>query len=427
MNRKWKSLIGISVVVAAALAAVWNITAGSVGKVTPTSQGAAAPSASSEPAVRVEVASPERRTLTRTVRMPATLDAFEEAELYAKTSGYVASVLVDIGSPVKSGQVLLTIDVPEMADELAQAEAERQAMEALVARNQAKLETARAEVNRFQAEYDMRKLTRDRKKELCEQHAIPQQELDEAEAELAVAVAKAQIARAAVAGGEADLRAAQAAVSMTAAKVARIRTLMEYATLRAPLDGVITERFVHPGAFVRSAADGATTPLLSIARTDKLRLALEIPESDASFVRVGTGVEITLRAIRSQAMQAEITRVAGALRPQTRTLPVEVDLINNDGDLAPGMYAQVTVLLETKARALLIPSKSIRVRGTDLSVLVANDRVARAVPVTIGYDDGIWAEVLSGLKGDELIITSATSVVAPGAPVVPVGGQAGAG
>lgn len=427
MNRKWKSLIGISVVVAAALAAVWNITAGSVGKVTPTSQGAAAPSASSEPAVRVEVASPERRTLTRTVRMPATLDAFEEAELYAKTSGYVASVLVDIGSPVKPGQVLLTIDVPEMADELAQAEAERQAMEALVARNQAKLETARAEVNRFQAEYDMRKLTRDRKKELCEQHAIPQQELDEAEAELAVAVAKAQIARAAVAGGEADLRAAQAAVSMTAAKVARIRTLMEYATLRAPFDGVITERFVHPGAFVRSAADGATTPLLSIARTDKLRLALEIPESDASFVRVGTGVEITLRAIRNQAMQAEITRVAGALRPQTRTLPVEVDLINNDGDLAPGMYAQVTVLLETKARALLIPSKSIRVRGTDLSVLVANDRVARAVPVTIGYDDGIWAEVLSGLKGDELIITSATSVVAPGAPVVPVGGQAGAG
>ncbi len=370
-----------------------------------------------EPAVRVEVAAPEQREMTRTLRMPATLEAYEQADLYAKISGYISEVLVDIGSPVKAGDILLAIDVPEMADELEQADADLNARMAAVTQSQAQLETARAEVARCRAEYDLGKITRDRKKKLFEQHAVPQQELDEAQSQLEVTDAKSKIAIAMVASREADLLAAEAAVARARATVARMKTLMEYATLRAPFEGVITERFVHPGAFVRSAAESATTPLLSIARIDKLRLALEIPESDASFVRVGTGVEILVRSCGTEPIHAQITRIARALRPETRTMPVEVDLANEDGILAPGMYAHVTIVLETKAQALMIPSKAIRVRGSELSVMIADDGKARAMPIKIGYDDGIWAEVIRGLSGGEAIIVAASGALSPGAPV----------
>jgi RND family efflux transporter MFP subunit len=368
-------------------------------------------------AVRVEVAQPEQRPMTRSLRMPASLEAYEAADLYAKASGYVAEVLVDIGTRVKRGDALLTLDVPEMLDELAESEATLLSRQAAVAQARAQLETAHAEVKRCQADFELQKLTRDRKKQLSEQRAIPDQELDEAQGRLDMAEAQATFATATVAAREADVRAADAAVNVARAKLARVKTLMEYATVRAPFDGVITERFVHPGAFVRSAADSATTPLLSIARIGKLRLTLEIPESDAAFVRVGTGVEVLVPAVMDAPLTAEVSRVAHSLRPNTRTMPVEVDIANDDGALAPGMYAKVTVALETKAQALMIPSKAIRVRGSDITVLVADAGKAQSRPIKIGYDDGIWAEVKSGLSGDEQIIVSAAGVVAPGAPV----------
>ncbi|MCG8405287.1 MAG: efflux RND transporter periplasmic adaptor subunit [Phycisphaerales bacterium] len=372
---------------------------------------------SGEKAVSVQVTTPTRRSVTRNLNMPATLLAGEMAELYAKTSGYIKTVEVDIGSRVRKGDALLVIDVPEMADELSQAEAVLKAKKAKVKQAQAMIETARAEVQRCEAEYKLKMITMDRKVRLRKENAIPQQQLDEARSELDVAEAEGKIAQTKVISGQADVHVAEAEVVMAEAAIKRLKTLMEYATPRAPFEGIITERHVDPGAFVRSAAEGSTSPLLSIAGDHFIRLSLEIPETDAPFVNPGTEVEIDVKALNGDPIKATITRTAGALKPNTRTMRAEVNLSNKNRKLKPGMYAQVTIKLETKHQAMVIPSKAIRVRGRDISVLVASGTVAKALPIRIGYDDGIWAEITDGLKGDEKIVVSANSVVAPGASV----------
>lgn len=379
----------------------------------------------------VEVAQPEQRALTRTLSMPATLLPGEMADLFAKVSGYIEKVNVDIGDRVQKGDALLTIDVPEMVDELRQAQAVLAARRAGVRALKAKvlqadsvITIARADVQRFEAELDLARITLDRKQTLLTGRAIPQQDFDEANSKLAISKAQSSIAVAKVLSAEAEKEAveadavvAQSEVKVEEAKLARLGTLMNYATITAPFDGVITQRLVDPGAFVRSAADGASTPLLTINNTSFIRLALDIPESDSAFVRPGTPVSIDVKAARGDPIEATVTRTAGALNPSTRTLRAEVHLPNEDGKFSPGMYAQVSIQLETKAQARLIPAKAIRVRGRDLSVLVVDGGIAKSVPIQIGYDDGIWVEVISGLSGSEQVIIAADSSVAPGVPV----------
>ncbi len=418
MNRK--AIVTIcGTVVVALVTLVFLVTVMTGGRQAQAQSADEAKSAAAEP-LSVQVTRPTRRSLTRTLHMPATLRADEQVDMLAKTNGYVADVAVDIGSRVKKGDVLATIDVPEMKDELRQAEAIQAAREAKVTQAEALRETAKAEVQRFAAEYALQKITHDRKVELRKQNVIPEQELDESKNEIAVAEAFQKIARAKVNSSEADVAVAEAEVMMAVATVARIKTLMEYATIRAPFDGVITERFIDPGDFVRSATQGAVKALLWIAKTDRIRLSLEIPEMDSAFVKVGTPVDVVVKAVGEHPFPGTITRTAVGLRASTRTMRAEVDLDNADGLLAPGMYAQVTIKLEIKESALMIPSKAIRVRGREMYVLVARAQLAQKVPVDIGYDDGICAEILSGLKDDEWIITAATGAVTPGTPVKPV-------
>lgn len=435
MNQKlWTSILGTIIVGAVAIAIARPMFGGE--SVARAQNGvrapdpARAPTENAEP-VRVEVAKPQRRVLNQVLQIPATFEPGESAELYAKTSGYVKELGVDIGSKVKKDDDLLQIDVPEMEDELRQVEAVVAARKASILALRAKVQqansritTAQAEVQRREAELSLGRITAERKKQLFDEKAIPEQDLDDAKSRLAVMQAEVQIAQANVQAAEAEKAAVEADVSVAQSQVAveeanlkRLRTLMSYATIRAPFDGVITERLVDPGAFVRSAAEGATTPVLTIARVDYVRLVLNIPESDVSRVSVGTQIEVRCDQLGPEALKATVTRTAMALREKTRTMRVEADIDNSDGRLIPGLYAQTSVLLESEAQAMMIPSKAVRVRGTDITVLVADGAVARATPITLGYDDGIWAEIKNGLSGNEQVIVSASRVVAPGAPV----------
>jgi len=432
MNRKPRTaIIGSVLIVALAMAVVAAMLDR---ESTVRAQATGNPSAASTNAVRVEVVKPETRTLEHVLKIPASLEPGEIARLFAKTSGYVAHLSVDIGDRVKKNDVLLVIDVPEMRDELHQANAVLAAKKAKVLALRAKVRqadsmivTARAETKRREAELSLGRITVDRKKQLFAEKAVPQQDLDEATSRFAVMQAEVQIANAAVQSAEAqkaavqaDVSVAQSQVAVEEAKLGRLHTLMSYATIRAPFDGVITERFVDPGAFVRSAAEGETSPLLTIVRVDYVRLVLNIPESDASHVRVGTEIEATCTQLGSQLLKATVTRTAMSLRENTRTMRVEADIDNADGRLMPGLYAKASVLLRSQAQAMMIPSKAVRVRGSDISVLVVDDSVARAKAIQLGYDDGIWAEITNGLSGDERIIVSASAALAPGAPVAAV-------
>ncbi|MBW8040557.1 MAG: efflux RND transporter periplasmic adaptor subunit [Planctomycetes bacterium] len=332
-----------------------------------------------EQPIPVEVVGVIHRPLTRMLNIPATLEAYEKADLYAKISGFVTKVNVDIGSYVQKEKVLMEIAVPEIADKLRQCQAVLEAK---------------------QAREKLDEITAKRQEQLAAENAISQQGLDEALSQFAIAKADTKVAE---------------------SEVARMRTLLEYATITAPFDGVITSRNFDPGAFVRSAADGQTQPLFALAKTDKIRLIIHVPEPEVPFVRAGTKVDVKIKCLNGETIESAVTRTSIALNSNTRTMRAEVDLDNKNGQLAPGMYAQVLVKLEVKGNATLIPSKAIRVRGRDISVLVSRDGIARSCSVETGYDDGIWVEIVGGqLKDNDLIITSASSAVAPGAPVKPI-------
>ena len=206
---------------------------------------------------------------------------------------------------------------------------------------------------------------------------------------------------------------ARAEVLVGQAEINRLRTLIDYSSIRAPFDGVITARHVDRGAFVRSAADGTSQPLLRVS-------VLAVPEVDAPHVRVGTAVDINVTALGEHPFPGKVSRTAGALSPETRTMRAEVDVDNADGRLSPGMYARVVVKLEVKSQALVIPSKAVRVAAGGTIVLVVANGLAEAKPIEIWYDDGIWAEIQSGLEEQDAVITSAGGTVSPGSAVTPV-------
>ncbi len=385
-------------------------------------------------AVRAEVVTPENRPLLRTVSLPGSVRADELVDLYAKISGFVGTINVDIGSRVKRGDVLVQIDVPEMQDELRQAKSLVQAKEAKVRALRAKagfaeqqVLTASADVQQYAAKYALGQVNLKRNRELREGNAIPEQMLDQAQSDHAVAEAQVAMARINVAAAraqkravEADVEVAKADAGVVRADVARLQTWLEYTQIRAPFDGLITMRNVDHGAFVRSAAEGITPSLLQIAKDDRVRIVMEIAEGEAPFVRSGTAVTVAIAALGGDPFSATITRIAGTVNPRTRTMRAEADVENADNRLTAGMYATVVVNLESKQQAMMIPSKAIRAEGADTLVLVVDNGIAKSKPVSLGYDDGIWVEVLSGLDGSEAIITATSGAVTVGMAVASV-------
>ncbi len=383
-------------------------------------------------AVHVEVATPVRRAMKREVTIPATLMADEVVDLYAKASGYVSKIDVNIGSRVKEGDVLVELSVPEMADELRQVQAVHKAklsrvraLQAKVAQAQQHVNIAKARVRRYEAQGELEAANLKRKEELFAGKAIPQQAIDEARSANAIAEAQVQIAHADVSGASSELQAVQAdvAVSESEALVAqantkKIETLMGYARIRAPFDGVITMRSVDHGAFVRSAQEGMTTSLLQIAKIDRIRVVVEISETDVPFVRVGALVMVDVIALGLDPIKATMTRIASSIKPGTRTMRAEIDVDNSAGLMTPGMYAAATIVLESKMPAMMIPSKALRVDNKQTVVMIATRGLAKSMPVDIGYDDGIWAEVLSGLNGDEAVITATSGSVTSGVAII---------
>ncbi len=420
------------VLVAAAIAVIpagCNDTSAPAG-----SQGVLASASPETAAINVvAVTRPVEQSLSRDLEIPATLVAYHTADLYAKVSGYVAAVSVDIGDTVKAGDPLVELDIPEMAEELREAEAMLAAKQAKVRALKAQATTARlgvdsaaAQLNQALSEMQLEQSTRTRMEELFEAEVIPEQQLDEARSEAAVTEALLQIAEAEVARAEGDIAAAEAnvavgraEVAVAEARIAHLQALMQYTVLRAPYDGVITRRFIDPGAFVRSAADGTTTPLLAIASRGRIRLTMDVPEPAVPNVRRGTRIQLTIPALGTNTLSVTVSRTAWSLNPDTRTMRVEADLDDRGGTLQPGMYARARIHIEAES-ALTVPSAAIRVRAGETYLLVVRNGLAVEAPVTVGYDNGIRAAILDGLAGDELVITSATSAVAAGVSVTPV-------
>jgi RND family efflux transporter MFP subunit len=349
------------------------------------------PSSAAPPAVRVQVARAERREVTRSIRLPASVEAFEQARLYAKVAGYLGTINVDIGDHVQSDQLLAVLDIPEMQDEIAAA--------------QAQLAERRAQFGKAEADAALQKTLFERARALRERKAVTQTDLDEAQAKHAIARAALQLAAAQVKSAEANL--------------AKLHTLAEYARIKAPFDGIVTERFVDPGALIQAATGSANvSPIVTVARIDRVRTFVDIPEREVPFISTSNTATLVPSAFTDQTFAGHVTRFAGALNPATRTMRTEVDFDNPEGRLYPGMYGNLTLALDIHPEALTLPSAAVTTQKDGKSfVYVVTDGTAHQKSVRVGVDDGVRAEIISGLDGTEACIVAASGSITEGGAV----------
>jgi RND family efflux transporter MFP subunit len=337
---------------------------------------------------KVDLAPVVSKTLSRTVELPGEFQPFLSVSLHAKVPGYVERVLVDRGSVVKQGDLLVELSAPEMSAQTAEAESKVQA----------------AEADRLQAEAQLQatQSTYERMKKAAETPgAIAGNELIQVEKQV-------DAAKALINSRQQASRAAQATVQS-------LRDMQAYLRITAQFDGVVTDRLVHPGALVGSGAD----PLLIIQQVSHLRLVVAVPEEDVGGIERGGKVEFRVPAYPERTFSGTIARSAHALDQKTRTMPVELDVLNSDGSLSPGMYPAVKWPVRRSRPALFVPKTSI-VTTTE-RMFVVRDRNGRAewVDVRKGVEDGDLVEVTGNLQPGDRVVRRATDEIREGAALQP--------
>ncbi len=393
---------------------------------------------------RVTVGKPQRQTLIAKTSQPARIEAFEETPLLSKISGYVDQVHVDIGDKVSKNQTLVTLRVPELGDDVhqktalvSQAEAELKQAEAKVTAAKAAVETATAKIaeakagaTRAAGEYERWEGEYERIKELAGNGSVTQKLADEtlnqfyaaeasreaASAAIQSAEAAARQAQANVAKAEADRVASDAHLAVAKADLDHAKTMLDYATIRSPYDGVITKRAVDTGHFVQPAASSAS-PLMIVARIDKVRVYVEIPELEAAGIDVGDPAVIHIQAMPGSDKAFPVTRTSWSLNPVNRSLRAEIDVPNDGARLRPGMYATGTIEMARRENALTIPATAIIYDGNaTFCYSVENGKVERR-SVQLGIRSGQDVEVLKGLDGVNQIVLIHTESLMPGQAV----------
>ena len=358
---------------------------------------------------RVELVRPSRVTVAQRLQTNATLEAFEEADLFAKVSGYLSDVRVDIGDHVKAGQVLAVIDVPEMEQELAEAEAQLES-------KQRALETARWQVEHSKADLALQEVTFRRQGTLNKDQWVSNQALDDARA-------KNDIARADLGLAEANHDQAAAQVDMATATVAKTKALLAYTQIVAPFDGVVARRLVNRGDLVQAATVTRTTPsagsLFTVQRIDTIRVFCDVPENDVPNLHIGDPAIVRPSGYDGKPFIGKVTRFSLRLDPATRNMRTEIDLPNPDERLYPGTYAEVSLEMNRRPDALTVPTAAV---GSDTDgkfvYTITDNRITR-LAIKSGLTDNGRREVTAGLSGNTPVVATIKSALPPGTAVQP--------
>jgi HlyD family secretion protein len=402
---------------------------------------AGAPAAGQAPLDRVTVGHPARKTLTLNTVQPASIEAFEETPLYSKLAGYVDTIQVDIGDRVPKDQVLAKLWIPELTDarnqqqalveqaqaDIDQADAAIVAAQAGVGTAEAQVAAERAGLTRANAQFERWKSESDRVTRLVSTGVVTQKLADEsmnefraaegslAEAQAAIASTQALLAQAQanVKKAEADRGAAAARVKVAQAALAQAETMLNYTQIKAPYDGVITQRHVDTRHYVHPAGGGQSQPLLVIAHTDTVRVFAVIPETEAELVTTGADagdpVKVTVQALGNRTFDGRVTRTAWSLDPTNRSLKVEIDLPNPDGVLRPGMYATIQLRLDEAPDALTVPNAAIVRENAEAFLCVVQDGVIDRRKVELGLRVGDDVQVRSGVTEQDQIVLARAS------------------
>ena len=383
----------------------------------------------------VKVVHPRGGAMDRITVQLGTVKAYESVNLHAKVSGYLKTQSVDIGDRVKAGKVLAIVDVPEL-----EKQADRNAALVKLARTRvdqmkAKVKIATADKDASEAQIGyaeanakaanallaFRAANLKRMKALFKDTSIEEPVLDESvlrhdaaresenSAKAAVVTARAQVASCAakILLAEADVGEAEAQVKVAQADLERTQVQLAFANIIAPFDGIITQRTLFPGDFVRSAGEGGTQlPLLTIQRTDRMRIIVKIPDRDVPFADKDDPAFFEIDAFPGEKFPGKISRVGGSEEEATRLMPVEIDLENPKNRIRQGMFGRATIILDKAVDKMSIPRECLVGRpgeGKGTVYVVKGDKAYRTT-IKVGLVQDARVEVLGGLRMDDHVV-----------------------
>lgn len=354
----------------------------------------------------VAVAKPVLEPLQQEVLLTGEFRPYQSVDLHAKVAGYLKQISVDVGDRVQTGQLLATLEIPEMDADLAQAAAEKSRYEAELIRLQAEVQRAKANLGIIELSHN--RLTSAAK---TEAGLIAQQEIDET-------LAKKRAAEAQVASSEAALNVARHQIAASEAMSKKVRTLAGYTEIRAPFSGMITKRFADVGAMIQAGTASTTQalPLVRLAEISRLRMALVVPESAVPMVKHGHPVEIRVPALRKK-FQGRVSRQSNDVQFSSRTMEAEVDVMNPSGELMPGMTAEAVLVVSRKDQGLTVPVQAITNSGGNRSVMVVANGVVADREIKTGMEGASRIEVVAGLSADDLVIVGNRSLLKVGQSV----------
>jgi RND family efflux transporter MFP subunit len=336
---------------------------------------------------------------------------FQDVDVHAKVAGYIKKIYVDVGSRVAEGQTIAVLEVPELAAQLAGADA-------AVRRSRQEISRAQGDVQRAKSAHAAVHAMCQRLQQAAEQKVglVAQQELDNARA-------KDLEGEAQVSSAEAALNAAQQAFEVAEANAKQYAALSEYTRIVAPFTGVVTVRYADTGSLIAAGTASSTqsTPVVRIAQISVLRLVVPIPESIAGEIRLNDPVKVHVQALNADYV-GKVSRFAESLDPQTRTMETEIDFQNADGRLLPGMYVQAIVAPPDSRDILTVPLEAVAL-GADASegsVLVVNAKnILEERKVQLGLQGSTRVEVRVGLTDGEFVVIGSRNEFRAGMKVIP--------
>jgi len=326
----------------------------------------------------VDVITPSVTGAGSEIALPGNTQAFDDTPIYARTSGYLKQWFVDIGQHVTKGELMATIETPELDEQL---------------------QVAQADLKSAQADLNLANTTSDRYQNLLKLNSVSQQETD-------VAVSGAAARRAAVEAAEANVR--------------RLSQLQSFEKVYAPYSGIVTQRNTDIGDLINagsSTSSNTAKELFHIASVNQLRVFVAVPEVYAPDIHNGDTATLTLDEYPGQLFTGTVTRNSNSIDPSSRTLNVEVDVNNHNEKLLPGAYAFVHFKIPAQSREFSIPSDALLFRAQGLQVGIVRDGHVHLQSITIGKDNGKSVEVATGLSPGDKVILSPSDSLAEGQPV----------
>jgi membrane fusion protein, multidrug efflux system len=326
----------------------------------------------------VQVVHPTPGPSETEITLPGNLAPYSEASIYARTSGYLKAWRTDLGAKVTEGQLMAEISAPDVDAQL----------------NQATANLAQAKANETIAQLNFH-----RQQDLLAKAVSSQQEFDQSVS---------------------TFDSSSAAVKAAQANVQNLTVQQDFQKIVAPFPGVVTLRSVDVGDLITTGTDSTTNnakALFRLARTDILRVFIDVPQAYSPEVSSGTRAYLQLQEFPGEKFEGRITNISGAIDPATRTLLTEVQVPNADGRLFPGAYAQVHLVLPVKP-AMVIPSNALLFRGSGTQIgIVDGNGIVHLRNVTIGHDFGTTLEVTQGVSPEDRLIVDPSDSLADGVKV----------